>query len=800
MIISESWLREWVSPELTTDELAELLTQAGLEVETVNPQTLLGDLIMVGEITAIEKHPDADKLNVCQVNVGLEENLTIVCGAPNARKGLIAPVALVGAILPGGMEIGSRKVRGIASSGMICSAAELALEDQADGLMELDASAPVGETLDRYLQLEDVGIDVDLTPDRGDCLSIAGVARDVAALSKSPLTEPDLKAVTPTVDEKISVSLQAPEACSRYAGRIIKGINLNAQTPDVMKEKLRRSGVRSISAVVDVTNYVMLELGQPMHAFDLNKIEGGIVVRMAEQGEKLELLDGKEIVLQDGMLVIADTQKAIALAGIMGGGNSEIDDNTTDIILESAYFSPLVIAGKARTLGLQTDASHRFERGVDTHLQLRALERATALLLEIAGGEAGPVVDQQSEANLPEIQTIMLRPQRVRDMLGLDVSDTVIKQHFLDLQMQVIDDSMPWLVTRPSWRFDVTGEHDLVEEIGRLEGLDKIQPRFPTLRARPHTSAESEVSDYTLKSWLASAAYREVVSYSFISPEDQLVVSGQGEGVDRAVDLANPIASNMAQMRLSLLPGLLNTARSNEQRHHSRIRLFEMGHTFFADSKSDTGAQEVSNLALLAGGEQNSTYWAGHGRKVDFFDLKGNLDALFDRVGVAAQIEYKACSDHPALHPGQAANILLNGMKIGFIGTVHPSVQSHFDLNQTYVVAQIEMKAVRTKAIAAFKRLSKFPETTRDLALVVKNEVLAGDILKDIQENSGKLLKKCELFDTYIGDNIPLGHKSLAFSLSLQSESESLDSEFVESLIQRLLEDLNARYGASLRN
>lgn len=799
MIISESWLREWVSPDLTTAELAELLTQAGLEVETLTPQTLLGDKVVVGEITAIEKHPDADKLNVCRVNVGTGQGLTIVCGAPNARKGLIAPVALVGSVLPGGMKIGAREVRGVSSSGMICSAAELALADQADGLMELDASAPIGEMLDQYLQLEDVSIDVDLTPDRGDCLSVAGIARDVAALSKAALTEPDLKPVTVVIEDQIAVSLQAPQACARYAGRVIKGINLKAQTPDAMKEKLRRSGVRSISAVVDVTNYVMLELGQPMHAFDLNKLEGGIVVRMAEQGEKLELLDGQEIELQDGMLVIADSQKPVALAGIMGGGNSEIDDSTTDILLESAYFSPLVIAGKARALGLHTDASHRFERGVDTHIQRVALERATELLLSIAGGEAGPVVDQQSEDDLPTIQTIALRPERVRVMLGLEVSDEEIKQHLLDLQMRVNDDSMPWMVKRPSWRFDVTAEHDLVEEIGRLEGLDKIEPRFPELRAKPYTRKESEVSDYTLKSWLASDAYREVVSYSFIAPEDQLAVSGQGEAAG-AVDLANPIASNMAQMRLSLLPGLLNTARSNEQRHHSRIRLFEMGHTFVVDSNSDTGAREVSNLAMLAGGESSSTFWAGHGRKVDFFDVKGDLDALFNRVGIAAEVDYQACSDHPALHPGQAASILLNGAKIGFIGTVHPGVQSHFDLNQPYVVTQIELKSLREKSIAAFKRLSKFPETTRDLALVVKKEVPAGDILKDIEENCGKLLKKCELFDTFTGENIPLGSKSLAFSLFLQSETESLDSELVESLIQNLLEMLHTRHGASLRN
>ncbi len=799
MIISESWLREWVSPDLSTDELAELLTQAGLEVETVTPQIKLGDKVVVGEITAIEKHPDADKLNVCTVNVGSSDELTIVCGAPNARKGLIAPVSLVGAVLPNGMEIGARKVRGIASSGMICSAAELALEDSADGLMELQAGAPVGELLDNYLALDDSSIDVDLTPDRGDCLSIAGVARDVAALSKAVLSEPEMQPVAATIDDVMTVDLQAADVCPRYACRIIKGANLNAQTPDRIREKLRRSGVRSISPIVDVTNYVMLELGQPMHAFDLNKIEAGIIVRMAEQGEKLELLDGQEIELQPGMLVIADHKKPIALAGIMGGGNSEIDDASTDILLESAYFSPLVIAGKARALGLHTDASHRYERGVDTHLQVIALERATELLLEIVGGEAGPVVDQVSEVNLPEIQTIALRPQRVRDMLGMDVSDEAVKQHLIDLQMQVDDSKLPWAVQRPSWRFDVTGEHDLVEEIGRLEGLDKIQPNMPTLRAKPYTTTESEISAYTIKSWFASAAYREVVSYSFIAAEDQLAVSGDTDAKS-AVDLANPIASNMAQMRLSLIPGLLNTARSNEQRHHSRIRLFEMGHSFVADAESDTGAQEVSNLALLAGGEHSGTFWAGHGRKVDFFDLKGDLDRVFDRVGIAAKIEYQADASHPALHPGQSAKILLDGKQIGFIGTLHPNVQSHFDLNQAYVVAQIELKSIQSKAICEFEKLSKFPETTRDLALLVKKEVLAGDILKDIGENVGKLLKKCELFDTFIGENIPHGYKSLAFSLSLQSDSESLDSEFVEGLVQNLLEHLAAQHGATLRN
>ncbi len=800
MIISESWLREWVSPDLTTAELAELLTQAGLEVETVTPQPMLGDKVVVGKITAIKKHPDADKLNLCQVDVGAGQNLTIVCGASNARENLVAPVALVGAVLPNGMQIGAREVRGIASTGMICAAAELGLEDQSDGLMEFDDAAPIGMTVDDYLALDDASIDIDLTPDRGDCLSIVGVARDVAALSKAELSHAELKSVAPTIDAAVSVTLQAPAACPRYAGRIIRGVNLGAQTPDVMKEKLRRVGLRSISPIVDVTNYVMLELGQPMHAFDLNKLEGGIVVRMAHEGESLALLDGREIVLQDDMLIIADQQKPVALAGIMGGGNSEIDENTTDILLESAYFSPLVIAGKARTLGLQTDASHRFERGVDTHLQLAAIERATELLLDIVGGEPGPVVDRMDEANMPTIETIALRPQRVRDMLGLEVDDATIKQHLLDLQMQVDDVSHPWAVTRPSWRFDVTGEHDLVEEIGRLEGLDRIMAKAPQLSAKPYTEKESVVSEYTLKSRLAEQAYREVVSYSFIDPRDQLPGLSLVNGTSEPIDLANPIASNMSQMRQSLLPGLLNAARTNEQRQHNRIRLFEMGHVFSADPQSDTGASEQARLALLAGGEHSSTFWAGHGRKADFFDIKGDLDRMFDRAGILSGIEYRSNSEVAALHPGQAATILLNGEPVGMIGVVHPQTQKYFDLNQTYIVAEISLSALLNREIASFSNLSKFPESTRDLALIVKNEVSASVILTKMQEKLGKLLKKCEIFDTYRGENIPSGFKSLAFSLSLQSEAESLTSEFVDKLINDLLENLESSYGATLRS
>ncbi|MEE9446834.1 MAG: phenylalanine--tRNA ligase subunit beta, partial [Arenicellales bacterium] len=538
----------------------------------------------------------------------------------------------------------------------------------------------------------------------------------------------------------------------------------------------------------------------PMHAFDLAKLKGGIEVRLAKQDESLLLLDGQDVTLQDDMLVIADAEKPVALAGIMGGGNSEIDENTQDILLEAAYFSPLVIAGKARALGLHTDSSHRFERGVDSMLQAKAIERATALLLEIVGGEAGPVFEQVDAENMPPIETIALRPERIRRLLGLGVSDATIKQHLIDLQMDVNDAQTPWQVKRPSWRFDVTGEHDLVEEIGRLEGLDKIEPIMPKLRAKPYTELESTIAPYRLKTWLAGQAYREIVSYSFIAPEDQAAVLGGRLEANKLINLANPIASNMAQMRLSILPGLLSAARSNEQRQHQRIRLFESGNVFSANTDSDTGADEASKLALLAGGENNTAYWAGHGRKVGYFDVKGDLDNLFDRVGLTARIEYQADSEISMLHPGQAANILLDGKSIGCIGTLHPQVQQHFDLDQAYVVAEICLSALQSKKIATFKSLSKFPESTRDLALVAQNQVSSSKILKEIQENAGKLLKSCELFDIYRGKNIEDDSRSLAFSLVFQSDSESLGSEFIDELIAKVLAALKAKYGVSLRS
>lgn len=799
MIISESWLREWVSPSISTQQLADLLTQAGLEVETIKTHQPLGDKVLVGQIKSVVKHPDADKLNVCQVDVGQQDLLTIVCGAPNACKGLVAPVALVGAVLPGNFKISRREVRGIASSGMICAASELGLTEHAGNLMVLQSDAPIGKTLDNYLALQDAQIEVDLTPDRGDCLSIAGVARDVAALSQAPFTPIDYKTIEQNIPDYKLVDLLAPKACPRYVGRIIKGVNVNAQTPDYLKEKLRRMGVRSISPVVDVTNYVMLELGQPMHAFDLAKIDGDVCVRMAHHAEALTLLDGQNLTMDEQTLVIADQSKAIALAGIMGGKNSQIDDTTADIMLESAYFTPLSIAQKARELGLHTDASHRYERGVDSKLQAVAIERASELLLDIVGGACGPVFDVCDKVHMPTIEKIIFRPQRARDLLGMKVSDEKIEQHFVALQMQVELNQMSWMVTRPSWRSDITAEHDLIEEVGRLEGLNKIIARAPVLRGKAQGSDEGNIDRFLLKSDLAGQGFQEIVTYSFIDQQDQRAISGLVEN-ELEVSLRNPIASNMSHMRLSCLPGLLNTACINEQRHHSSIRLFEVGNIFQTDLKSETHVKETEQLALLMGGKHEFELWEEVSRDVDYFDLKGEICRMFDRAGVLSRVTFAARSDFSALHPGQAAAILFDDVQIGYLGVLHPQAQKHFDLQQSYIVAQLNLQYLREKAEFEYIRPSKYPISTRDIALVVKENVSAGDILEKIRESCSKLLKNCVLFDTYKGSGIDEGSKSLAIKLTFQSPVSSLSNDEVDALIAKTLDCLHKKHGATLRS
>ncbi|MFT5258523.1 MAG: phenylalanyl-tRNA synthetase beta chain [Saprospiraceae bacterium] len=795
MLISESWLREWVALSVSTQQLCENLIQAGLEVETVEPIVKLGGLVKIGEVVAIERHPDADKLNICQVDVGTGEQLTIVCGAANAALGIKAPVAIDGAVLPNGLKIEQRSVRGVDSCGMICSAAELGFEEQSSGLMLLGDEAKVGDLIDDYLQLDDNLIDVDLTPDRGDCLSIAGVAREMGVIAKADFTPIEVASIAASHKDVRKVTLASPKACPRYVGRIIKNINANAQSPDWMQEKLRRVGLRSIDPIVDVTNYVMIELGQPMHAFDHGKISGDITVRMADQGETLLLLDGQTVELDSDMLLITDEQSPIALAGVMGGLGSAIDKQTKDIYLEAAHFAPDAIIGRARRLGMHTDASHRFERGVDYLLAKRACERASELLQEIVGGEYGEIIDTLDEAVMPSAESITLRPGRITKLLGLAVEATQVEDFLTRLGMDISTSTDGWNVVPPSWRFDVTGEHDLIEEVGRTVGLDKIQPRLPKLHQAPENTLETTIPPIQIKTQLAQANFREVVSYSFVDPSDQQALFGD----TATVNLANPIADNMSQMRLSIWTGLLNTARVNQQRQHQRHRYFELGNVFEPQSSSETGVKETPKMALLLSGTRKAMHWAGDSELADYYDLKGELDRLFASLGLSGRIQYQATTNEKTLHPGQSATITLDGNAIGLIGALHPSLQNYFDLNNATYLAELDLNAVSTSSLPAFTDLSRFPESKRDIALVVDMTIPSQQILNEITKKGGKLLKKCTIFDTYTGEKVQQGKKSLAVSLTFQSISDSVSSEEVESTIGAMLISLGEKFDAQLR-
>lgn len=794
MLISESWLREWVALDISTEQLAINLTQAGLEVETVEPVAPLGADFCVGEVVEIVPHPDADKLNVCKVSVGESELLTIVCGAPNAALGIKAPVALEGAKLPNGMLIEKRAVRGVDSCGMLCSLAELGLEEQSSGLMLLNTTAQNGQLIDDYLILDDNCIDVDLTPDRGDCLSIAGVAREMSVIAKSDYTPHTSSQVEAKHAQTQRVMLAESKGCPRYVGRIIKNINSGAQTPDWMQQKLRRVGLRSIAPVVDVTNFVMMELGQPMHAFDHSKINGDIAVRLAQKDEALTLLDGQSISLSEDMLLITDERGPIALAGIIGGLDSAIDANTNDIFLEAAYFSSEAILGRARKLGLHTDASHRFERGVDFDLPRRACERASELLLEIVGGEFGEIADTVDTQAMPELQSITLRHARVNKLLGIEVDANDIEANLLRLGMPTTAVEGGWKVTPPSWRFDIRVEHDLIEEVGRTIGFDQIVARMPKLHSLPVKVAEQAISPLALKQHLAAANYREVVSYSFVDPVDQQALFAGAS----AVGLANPIAENMSHMRLSIWTGLLNTAKTNQQRQHQRHRYFELGNVFYPNGGSDTGVEEIEKLALLLSGNKLGLHWQGEDRVSDYYDLKGELDRLFARFGLTQQISYLK-SSALMLHPGQAAEIQLDGKSIGLIGALHPTVQKYFDLNQATYLAEVDLNVLANVTLPSYDAISRFPESKRDLAFVVDQSVPAQQILEEITQISGKLLKKCVIFDTYTGDKVEQGKKSLAAGLTFQSKSDSVSAEEVESAIGAILNGLESKFDARLR-
>jgi phenylalanyl-tRNA synthetase beta chain len=791
MKFSESWLREWVNPPLDTEGLVHELTMAGLEVDAVEPVAPALDGIVVGEVTRCDPHPDADKLSVCDVAVG-DEILQIVCGAPNVHQGMKAPTALVGAKLPGGMKIRKAKLRGVESRGMLCSEIELGLGEDASGLMALPTDAPVGASLKDYLALDDQIIDVDLTPNRGDCFSVLGIAREAAVLTDQELRWPELVETPPASDETFPIEVRAPDACPRFCGRVVRGIDPTAATPAWLAEKLRRSGLRPISPVVDVTNYVMLELGQPLHGFDLATLEGGIVVRRAEPGERLTLLDGREIELKPDMLVIADHGGPRALAGIMGGASSGVGEDTVDVFFEVAFFDPDAIAGRARRLGLHTDASLRFERGVDPTGQRRAIERATELLIGIAGGVPGPVTEVADEASLPVRAPVALREARIERVLGASISPGEVETILRRLGMKAHGTESGWNVKPPAWRFDIALEEDLIEEIARIHGYDAIRERPETGAVLFGPLTETRVPTERAVSLLVDRGYQEVVTYSFVERGLQAELAPELE----PVPLANPISSEMSEMRVSLWPGLVAVCGQNLKRQQNRIRIFEHGLRFF---KQKSEIKQVNSIAGLIAGPREPEQWGSPTTPVDFFDLKGDVAALLDLTGDRGSFDF-AAGEYPALHPGRCAHIRRGEREVGWLGALHPATATRLDLGVEVYLFEIETDAAFDAQIPAATEISRYPSVRRDLAILVGEGVTWETIEREVRAAAGDLLRDVRLFDVYRGKGVDSGLKSIALGLILQETSRTLTDDDADGVVKAVISRLERKIEAKIRD
>ncbi|NUR22616.1 phenylalanine--tRNA ligase subunit beta [Frateuria sp.] len=791
MKFSENWLRELVEIKADRAQLAHALTMAGLEVEelTVLGEGLAG--VVVGEIVAAEKHPEADRLKVCKVAAGQGEPLQVVCGAPNARVGLKAPLAMVGAVLPGDIRIKAAKLRGVESAGMLCSAKELGIDADASGLMELPANAVAGQPLTEFLGLPDASIELKLTPNRPDCLGLVGLAHDVAALFGSRVLVPVQEPVPVTSDARRGIRLEAGKDAPRYLGRVIEGIDATARTPLWLAERLRRAGLRPISAVVDITNYVMLELGQPLHAFDNDTLEGDIVVRHAREGETLELLNGSEAKLDRGFLLIADDRKGLAVAGVMGGHDSRVTDATRNVFLESAHFAPAAIMGRARKLGLHTDASHRFERGVDPELPRRALERATELLLAIAGGEAGPVLVAENAADLPRPATVMLRRARLARVLGLGVPDEEVMRIFTALGMAVQATADGWQVRAPTSRFDIEREEDLIEEVARVYGYDRIPTHTPAGALTLAPEPEARIGELALREQLAARDYYEAVNLSFVSAE---LLARWGFTQD-LVPLANPLSADLAVMRPSLLPGLIEALRHNRARQQERVRMFEVARVFAAGDPP----VETPSLAVAACGSAPAEQWAEPARPYDFFDLKGELDALLTWGGEPERWSLHADGLPSWLHPGRGARVARDGETVGFLGALHPQLARLLDLGPDVHVLELALAPLLARRLPTVRPVPRFPSVRRDIAVELPEEVRWSQIEQTVRGTLGNVLKELRLFDRYSGKGVDIGRKSLAMGLILQDASRTLTDDDADRCVRDAVAALESTCKAKLR-
>ncbi len=792
MQFSEHWLRTFTNPLLDSAALGHLMTMAGLEVEEAEPVAPAFTGIVVAQIVEAEKHPNADKLKLCKVDAGTGELLQIVCGAPNAAVGMKVPCAKVGAMLPGDFAIKAAKLRGVESFGMLCSERELGLSDEHGGLYALPDDAPVGVDIREYLALDDTLFTIKLTPNRSDCLSLTGVAREVAALTGVALVRPEFAAVVPTIDDRRAIVLDAPQACPRYCGRVLKGVDAKAPTPGWMKQRLQRSGIRSISALVDITNYVMLELGQPLHAFDNTRLKGAIHVRLPVEGEQVLLLNEQTVTPAADTLLIADEHCALALAGIMGGEESGITLETSEVFLESAFFAPDAIAGRARAYGFSSDASHRFERGVDFALARPALERATGLILEICGGAAGPVEEALAADALPARPPVRLRPARARRVLGIDMADDAMQALLERVHLEVSRDGDALLVSPPSFRFDIEIEEDLIEELARLHGYDNIPAVAPLGRLVMLDRSESDRSEWDVRHLLAARGFQEVVNFAFVEEAWERDFCSNED----PIRLANPIASQMSVMRSSLIPGLAANLVTNRKRQQNRVRVFELGRCFErkADGQPVAGFHQPRRIAALAAGPVVPEQWGERSRTTDFYDLKGDLEALF----APRELSFECLAD-PALHPGRAAVVMLDGRRIGVIGELHPIWVQRYDLGPAPVVFEVELDAALEAILPASGSVSRMPAVARDLALVVNQELSATRVLAVLREAAPSLVREISLFDVYHGKGIDPDKKSLAFSVLMQDTQRTLEDAEVEAAMSALLRHAELTLGARLR-
>ncbi|MGH8238141.1 MAG: phenylalanine--tRNA ligase subunit beta [Steroidobacteraceae bacterium] len=787
MKISLQWLGEWVDTGKDVRGLAHALTMVGLEVEAIQPAAPPLANVVVGEVKSVTRHPDAEKLNVCRVWNG-REDLQIVCGAPNVRVGMKAPLALIGAKLPNGMEIKQAKLRGVESSGMLCSARELGLSEDASGLFDLPTVLQAGQDLVAALGLNDTIFEVNLTPNRGDCMSVAGVAREVAALRKQPLRPPAMNPVEAQSKERFPVRLEGSAACPKFGCRVVRGIRTHAKAPFWMQERLRRVGLRPISAVVDVTNYVMLELGQPLHAYDLNKLHGSIIVRYARAGETLKMLDGRVVELTPDTLMITDEQTLLGMGGVMGGEDSGISDETTDVLLEGAFFHPSVVA-RGRRYGLITDASQRFERGVDPELQERAIERATQLLLECAGGTAGPLEVTRTAERYPARSATRVRHQRVQHVLGAPLSAEIVSDCLIRLGMKVEDAAPVWSVTPPSWRFDIGIEEDFIEEVARLYGFDNIPEKNEIAAQRMQPWTETRVRTERAADVLVDRGYQEAITYSFTEPAAQaLLLPGP------AFALANPISAELAVMRTSLWPGLLQALGSNQRRQQQRARLFEIGRRY-----GGTDGAETEVVAGVVAGSAVPEQWGVEATKLDFFDVKADVEALLDLTGASAQFRFVP-ERHPALHPGQSARIWRGERSVGWLGALHPEHSRRFDLTYPVFVFEVETHAGLSRDIPVFAEISRYPAIRRDIAVIVDEALAVQALLDTARESAGTLLQGLTVLSVYRGRQFEKGKKSIALGLQLQDTSRTLTDSEADALVARVIEQLTLKLNATIRD